>query len=98
MICESVKFMVVDTTTVMLFLLVMVSLINFAYILTCDAASCEIKTIASDRALPAKSWKRVNEIAVGDVGEDIAVIAATVVKYEAERYAQIQPGNMRVVG
>ncbi|MFH0784384.1 MAG: OadG family protein [Pseudomonadota bacterium] len=89
MIFEGVKLMVVGMTTVMLFLLIMIFLINFVAVLTRKAAAHEIQAIAKDRALQAKNRKKIKEVTVGDVGEDLAVIAAAVATYEGEMCTQV---------
>lgn len=88
MIFEGVKLMVVGMTTVMLFLFVMIFLINLVAVLTREAAAREIQAIAKDRALLVKNRKKTKEVTLGDVDEEIAVIAAAIATYETERCAQ----------
>lgn len=91
MIFEGVKLMVVGMTTVMLFLCIMIFFIRGVAFLTRQASAREIQAIAKDRELLAKSRKKVHEVhdvPMGNVDEDMAVIAAAVATYERERCAQ----------
>jgi oxaloacetate decarboxylase (Na+ extruding) subunit gamma len=88
MIFEGVKLMVVGMTTVMLFLCLMILFINLVSYLTRGSAAREVKAIADERALQALNRKKAKEATTQDADEDIAVIAAAVAAYEAERFAQ----------
>ncbi len=87
MIFEGVKLMVVGMTTVMLFLSLMILFINFIAMLTRGATARELATIEREREFQAQNRKNAKEEAAGGADEDIAVIAAAVAAYEAERFA-----------
>lgn len=87
MIFEGVKLMVVGMTTVMLFLSLMILFINFVAMLTRGATARELAAIEGERQLQALNRKNAKEAAAGGADEDIAVIAAAVAAYEAERFA-----------
>jgi len=88
MLFEGVKLMIVGMTTVMLFLLLMILFINLIAYLTKGEAAREISEIEKERKLQVLKRKRAKETTSGDTDEDIAVIAAAVAAYEAERFAQ----------
>ncbi len=88
MLFEGVKLMIVGMTTVMLFLLLMILFINLIAFLTKGEAAREISELAKERELQALKRKQAKEATSVDVDEDIAVIAAAVAAYEAERFAQ----------
>jgi len=88
MLFEGVKLMVVGMTTVMLFLCLMILFINLIAHLTKGEATKELDAIAKERELQALKRKQANEAASADADDDIAVIAAAVATYEAERFAQ----------
>ncbi len=87
MLFEGVKLMVVGMTTVMLFLSLMILFINLVAMLTKNATARELGAIEKERELAAFNRKKAKEAAAGDADEDIAVIAAAVAAYEAERFA-----------
>lgn len=88
MLFEGVKLMIVGMTTVMLFLLLMILFINLIAYLTKGEAVREISEIEKEREIQALKRKQAKEATSDDVDEDIAVIAAAVAAYEAERFAQ----------
>jgi oxaloacetate decarboxylase (Na+ extruding) subunit gamma len=88
MIFAGVKLMVVGMTTVMLFLGLMILFINLIAWLTRGVTARELETIEREKAFQAEQRKRAKEVATGDADEDIAVIAAAVAAYEAERFAR----------
>ncbi|MGW8192946.1 MAG: OadG family transporter subunit [Desulforhopalus sp.] len=88
MIFEGVKLMVVGMTTVMLFLFLMILFITLVAMLTRGSAVRELATIEREREIMAQSRKNAKEAAAGGADEDIAVIAAAVAAYEAERLAR----------
>ena len=88
MIFEGVKLMVVGMTTVMLFLLLMILFVNIVATLTRGATARELDAIEKERKLQALKRKKAKEATSEDADEDIAVIAAAVAAYEAERFAQ----------
>jgi oxaloacetate decarboxylase gamma subunit len=86
MIFEGVKLMFIGMTTVLLFLFLMIVLIQFVSYLTRDATSREMEELRKDRELQAQRKKTTKSS--DDTEEDIAVIAAAVATFEAERFAQ----------
>ncbi len=88
MLFEGVKLMIVGMTTVMLFLSLMILFINIVAYLTKGEATKELDAIEKERELQALKRKQAKEAASADADEDIAVIAAAVAAYEAERFAQ----------
>lgn len=86
MLFEGVKLMIVGMTTVMLFLCLMILFINLIAFLTKGEAAREITEMEKERELQALKRKQAKEAASGDGDEDIAVIAAAVAAYEAERF------------
>jgi len=88
MIFEGVKLMVVGMTTVMLFLCLMIIFINLVAYLTRGAAARELDALQKERDLLAQKRKKAQEKPADDADEDIAVIAAAVAAYEAERFAR----------
>ncbi|PHR29829.1 MAG: hypothetical protein COA36_02950 [Desulfotalea sp.] len=88
MLFEGVKLMIVGMTTVMLFLCLMILFINLIAYLTRAEAARETEEIAKARQLQALKRKQAKETTPSDAEEDIAVIAAAVATYEAERFAQ----------
>lgn len=87
MLFEGVKLMIVGMTTVMLFLCLMILFINLVAYLTKGEATKELEAIEKERELQALKRKQAKEAASADADEDIAVIAAAVAAYEAERFA-----------
>jgi len=88
MIFEGVKLMVVGMTTVMLFLSLMILFINLVAKLTRGSATRELATIEMERELNARNREKGQASSAGGADEDIAVIAAAVAAYEAERFAR----------
>lgn len=86
MLFEGVKLMIVGMTTVMLFLCLMILFINLVAYLTKGEATKELEAIEKERELQALKRKQAKEAASADADEDIAVIAAAVAAYEAERF------------
>ena len=86
MIFEGVKLMFIGMTTVMLFLVLMILLIQLASYLTRDATAREDESIRLEREIQALRKKKVRDSS--DADEDIAVIAAAVAAYETERFAR----------
>lgn len=85
MIVEGVKLMFVGMITVMLFLGLMIYFINLVAKLTRNVALREIEALKRERELLAQNRKKSREKSAGDGDEDIAVIAAAVAAFEAER-------------
>jgi sodium pump decarboxylase gamma subunit len=88
MIFEGVKLMVVGMTTVMLFLFLMILFINLVARLTRGSATRELAAIEMERELNARNRKKGQTASAGGADEDIAIIAAAVAAYEAERFAR----------
>lgn len=88
MIFEGVKLMVVGMTTVMLFLLLMILFINLIAILTRGSTARELAAIEAERDQNAFNRRNIKDTSAGEADEDIAVIAAAVAAYEAERFAK----------
>ncbi len=86
MIFEGVKLMFIGMTTVMLFLVLMILVIQLTSYLTRGVAAREVKEIKLARELLAQKKKKATT--VDDADEDIAVIAAAVAAYETERFAR----------
>lgn len=85
MIFEGLKLMVVGMTTVMLFLGLMIYFINLVARLTRGVAARELEALQKERDLLAQNRKKAKESAAGNADEDIAVIAAAIAAFEAER-------------
>jgi len=88
MIFEGIKLMVVGMTTVMLFLSLMILFINLVAMLTRGSAARELAAIERERELLALNRRNAKDAAAGGADDDIAVIAAAVAAYEAERFAR----------
>lgn len=86
MIFEGVKLMFIGMTTVMLFLILMILLLQLASYLTRDVTAREVESIRLEREMEALRKKRAKD--ASDADEDIAVIAAAVAAYETERFAR----------
>ena len=87
MIIEGVKLMFVGMATVLLFLSLMILLIQFVSFLTRDATAQELEAIQKERDLQSLKRKKKKEASTG-TDEDIAVIAAAIAAFEAERFAR----------
>lgn len=86
MILEGLKLMLVGMTTVLLFLVAMIMLIQLVSYLTRGVAQRELDAIEEERKQKAAARQKKKATA-GNADEDIAVIAAAVAAFEAERYA-----------
>ena len=86
MIFEGVKLMFIGMTTVMLFLILMILLLQLASYLTRDVTAREVESIRLEREIEALRKKKAKD--ASDADEDIAVIAAAVAAYETERFAR----------
>ncbi len=93
MLFEGVKLMFVGMGTVVLFLLLMIFLLNLVSKLTSEHTAREFEAIALERKLlgEAAKAKKKRELAArstptyADDEDDIAVIAAAIAAFEAER-------------
>ena len=91
MIFEGVKLMFIGMTTVLLFLVLMILLIQLTSYLTRGATAREVEGIKLARELLAQKKKKAisaKASASSDADEDIAAIAAAVAAFEAERFAR----------
>lgn len=86
MIFEGLKLMLVGMTTVLLFLIAMIMLIQLVSYLTRGVAQRELEAIEEERKQKVAARQKKKATA-GNADEDIAVIAAAVAAFEAERYA-----------
>ena len=86
MIFEGVKLMFIGMTTVLPFFLLMIVLIQFVSYLTRDATALEMEGLRKERELQTQRKKTTK--VTDDAEEDIAVIAAAVAAFEAERFAR----------
>ena len=86
MIFEGVKLMLIGMTTVMLFLVLMILLIQLTSYLTRGATAREVESIRLEREIQTLRKKKAKDSS--DADEDIAVIAAAVAAYETERFAR----------
>jgi len=89
MLFEGIKLMFVGMTTVMLFLILMILFINLVAMLTKGATARELEALEQERRLQAENRKKAKETASSGTDVDIAVIAAAVASYEAERFASV---------
>ena len=88
MIVEGLKLMVVGMTTVLLFLMFMILLIQLVAYLTKDATARELQAIEDEKArLRREKEKARLAAAADDSDEDIVVISAAIAAFEAERAA-----------
>lgn len=85
MILEGIKLMFVGMTTVVLFLILMIFLIQLVSRLTKTATEKELEAIRLERELLARSKKE--KLSQQSDDDEIAAIAAAVAAYEAERFA-----------
>lgn len=86
MILEGLKLMLVGMSTVLLFLIAMIMIIQLVSYLTRGVAQRELEAIEEERKQKAAARQKKKATA-GNADEDIAVIAAAVAAFEAERYA-----------
>lgn len=92
MIIEGLKLMVVGMTTVLLFLMFMILLIQVSARLTKDVTARELKAIEAEKERMKQQREMEKEAASavaasGDDDNDIVVITAAVAAFEAERAA-----------
>lgn len=86
MIVEGLKLMVVGMTTVLLFLSFMIMLITLVARLTKDITAREMQAIEDEKERMRAQRER-EKLAAEEGDDDIAVIAAAVAAFEAERAA-----------
>jgi sodium pump decarboxylase gamma subunit len=86
MIVEGLKLMVVGMTTVLLFLMFMILLIQLVTHLTRGVTARELKALDDERAR-VKREREKEKLAADDSNEDIVVITAAIAAFEAERAA-----------
>ena len=88
MIVEGLKLMVVGMTTVLLFLMLMILLIQIAARLTKNVTARELKAIEDEKEL-SKQMRKMEKLAAEGDDNDIVVITAAIAAFEAERAAII---------
>jgi oxaloacetate decarboxylase gamma subunit len=86
MIFEGLKLMVVGMTTVLLFLMLMILLIQLAAYLAKGSTARELQAIEDERER-LKKEREQKRLAVDDGDEDIVVITAAIAAFEAEQLA-----------
>jgi oxaloacetate decarboxylase (Na+ extruding) subunit gamma len=86
MIVEGLKLMVVGMTTVLLFLMFMILLIQLVAHLTKGVTARELQAMEDERAQLKRERER-EKLAADDSDEDIVVITAAIAAFEAERAA-----------
>ncbi len=90
MIIEGLKLMVVGMTTVLLFLILMVVLIQLVAMLTKGVTARELQAIQDERERLRQEKERQKSAAAADRDEDIVVITAAIAAFEAERAAALR--------
>ena len=86
MIVEGLKLMVVGMTTVLLFLMLMILLIQIAARLTKNVTARELKAIGDEKEL-LKQMRKMEKLAAEGDDNDIVVITSAIAAFEAERAA-----------
>jgi len=86
MIVEGLKLMVVGMTTVCLFLILMILLIQLSAKLTKNVTARELQAI-DDEKLRLKKLREMEKQAAAGGDDDIAVITAAIAAFEADRAA-----------
>lgn len=93
MIFEGIKLMLVGMTTVLLFLIAMILIIQLVSYLTRGATVQELASLEEERKRQIEKRKQRREaraaanVVDDNADQDIAVIAAAVAAYEAEKFA-----------
>jgi len=86
MIVEGLKLMVVGMTTVLMFLMLMILLIQLAAWLTKDVTARELQAIENEKER-LRQQREMEKQAAAEGDDDIAVITAAIAAFEAERAA-----------
>lgn len=86
MIVEGLKLMVVGMTTVLMFLMFMILLIQLAARLTKDVTARELQAIENEKERLRQQRER-EKLAAAEGDDDIAVITAAIAAFEADRAA-----------
>lgn len=86
MIVEGLKLMVVGMTTVLMFLMFMILLIQVAARLTKDVTARELQAIENEKDR-LRQQREMEKLAAEEGNDDIAVITAAIAAFEAERAA-----------
>ncbi len=86
MIVEGLKLMVVGMTTVLMFLMLMILLIQISARLTRNVTARELQGI-EDEKQRLKTMREMEKLAAAEGDDDIIVISAAVAAFEAERAA-----------
>lgn len=87
MIVEGLKLMVVGMTTVLLFLILMIVLIQLVAHLTKGVTARELQAMEDERERLKQEREREKLAAADDSDEDIVVITAAIAAFEAQRAA-----------
>ena len=86
MIVEGLKLMVVGMTTVLMFLMFIILLIQVAARLTKDVTARELQAIEDEKDR-LRQQREMEKLAAEEGNDDIAVITAAIAAFEAERAA-----------
>ena len=86
MIVEGLKLMVVGMTTVLMFLMFMILLIQVAARLTKDVTARELQAIEDEKDR-LRQQREIEKLAAEQGDDDIVVITAAIAAFEAERAA-----------
>ncbi|MGI9535737.1 MAG: OadG family transporter subunit [Desulfocapsaceae bacterium] len=86
MIVEGLKLMVVGMTTVLMFLMFMILLIQVVARLTKDVTARELQAIEDEKDR-LRQQREKEKLAAEEGDDDIAVITAAIAAFEAERAA-----------
>ena len=87
MIIEGLKLMVVGMTTVLMFLMLMILLIQLAARLTKNVTARELQAIEAEKERMKREREMEKQAAAGGDDNDIVVITAAIAAFEAERAA-----------
>lgn len=87
MIIEGLKLMVVGMTTVLMFLMLMILLIQLAARLTKDVTARELQAIDAEKERMKREREMEKQAAAAGDDNDIVVITAAIAAFEAERAA-----------
>lgn len=87
MIIEGLKLMVVGMTTVLMFLMLMILLIQLVARLTKDVTARELQAIDAEKERMKREREMEKQAAAAGDDNDIVVITAAIAAFEAERAA-----------
>ena len=86
MIVEGLKLMVVGMTTVLMFLMFMILLIQLSARLTKNVTARELQSIEDEKER-LRQQREMEKLAAEEGDDDIVVITAAIAAFEAERAA-----------